>query len=193
MNARSNAMKALIASVAMATGITANTLTVTVDEVERWEGLATTAYADLADPDLASICYGETEGVQFGDKHTPEECEAMLIKRLPDYITPIKERLPSLPANRLAAYSIASWNLGRGFVMLRSKKCVEKKLVSGECVKRVEIPGTSIADLEDSGLWTDACARLLQFDHAGGKQIRGLTRRRQAEYRICIGDGKQSS
>lgn len=193
MNARSNAMKALIASVAMATGITANTLTVTVDEVERWEGLATTAYADLADPDLATVCYGETEGVHFGDQHTPEECEAMLIKRLPDYITPVKERLPNLPANRLSAYSIASWNLGRGFVTLRANKCVEKKLVTGECVKRVEIPGTSIADLEDAGRSDDACARLLQFDHAGGKQLRGLTRRRQAEYRICIGDGKQNS
>jgi len=184
---RSNSIKALIASVAMATGISVNTLTVTVDEVEQLEGLETTAYADLANPDLASVCYGETEGVKFGDKHTPEECEAMLVKRLPEYILVVKARLPNLPDNRLAAYGIASWNLGRGLVTLRTKKCVEKKLVSGTCVKKVEIPGTSIADLEDAGNWPAACDRLHEFDHAGGKQIYGLTIRRQKEYRICMG------
>jgi len=185
-NQRSASIKALIASVALASGISANTLTVTVDEVEQWEGLATTAYADMADPELATVCYGETEGVQFGDRYTPEECEAMLIKRLPEYILPIKVRLPNIPDNRTAAYGIASWNLGRGLVTLRTKKCVEKKLITGACVKKVEIPGTSIADLEDAGAWQLACSRLLEFDHAGGKKIRGLTRRRQAEYIFCI-------
>jgi len=187
---RSNSIKALIASVAMATGISVNTLTVTCDQIEELEGLETTAYADLADPNLASICYGETEGVHFGDTHTPEECEGMLVKRLPDYLLIVKKRLPNLPDNRLAAYGIASWNLGRGFVTLRTMKCVEKKLVSGACVKKTDIPGTSIADLEDSGNWYAACERLLQFDHAGGKKIHGLTLRRQKEYRICMGGAR---
>lgn len=186
-NQRSASIKALIASVALATGISANTLTVTVDEVEQLEGLATTAYADMADPSLATACYGETEGIHFGDKFTPEECEIMLIKRLPDYIKPVKAAIPNASDNRVIAYSLASWNLGRGLVTLRTKKCVEKKLVSGECVKKVEIPGTSIADLEDAGNWPAACDRLHQFDRAGGKKIRGLTIRREKEYRICMG------
>jgi lysozyme len=186
-NQRSASIKALIASVALATGISANTLTVTVNEVEELEGLSTTAYADMADPSLATACYGETEGIHFGDEFTPEECEVMLIKRLPDYIKPVKAAIPNAPDNRLIAYSLASWNLGRGLVMLRTTKCIEKKLISGECVKRVVIPGTSIADLEDAGNWQAACDRLHQFDRAGGKKIRGLAIRREKEYRICMG------
>jgi hypothetical protein len=31
-----------------------------------------------------------------------------------------------------------------------------------------------------------ACDALLAYDHASGKQVRGLTRRRQAERQICL-------
>jgi len=33
----------------------------------------------------------------------------------------------------------------------------------------------------DSGSWTDAKTEILKWDHAGGKVLRGLARRRQAE------------
>lgn len=31
------------------------------------------------------------------------------------------------------------------------------------------------------------CKQLLRWDYAGGRKVKGLTRRRQAEYQVCIG------
>ena len=53
------------------------------------EGLRLRAYPDPANPALATICYGETQGVHFGDVRTQGECEQMLADRLPDYLGPI--------------------------------------------------------------------------------------------------------
>lgn len=179
-------LKGLVAAVALATGISAGVLYGSADVVEDFEGLATTAYADMADPNLPTVCYGETQGVKFGDKHTPDECAAMLIKRLPDYILPVKALLPDLPENRQVAYASFSWNLGVGALTWRTKRCV-KRNSAGACLIKMEIAGTSIVDLEHAGKTAEACNRLLQFDKAGGKQVKGLTRRRVAERKICLG------
>ena len=34
------------------------------------------------------------------------------------------------------------------------------------------------------------CRQLLRWDKAGGRTVRGLTLRRQAEYRVCIGESE---
>ena len=176
----------LVAAVALATGLSTTVLMDTADGVSELEGLETTAYPDMGNPAIATVCYGETEGVSFGDRYTPEQCAEMLIKRLPDYLAPINKLLPNLPDNRQVAYGLFSWNLGVGALTLRSKKCVAKNS-QGVCIKKVDIPGTSIVDLDRSGDWQAACRRMLRFDHIGAKVIRGLTIRRQKEYRICMG------
>ena len=35
--------------------------------------------------------------------------------------------------------------------------------------------------------YAGACAEILRWDKAGGKTVAGLTKRRQAEYRQCMG------
>lgn len=140
------------------------------------EGLRTRAYPDPSNPAIATICYGETQGVQFGDTHSPEECKQMLAKRLPDYIGPIYKALPDLPDNRAIAYGDTAWNMGSGVITRRAKDKTGK-----------EIPGTSIADLERAGNWPAACARLKEFVYANGKKYAGLVKRREAAYQVCMG------
>lgn len=171
-------IKKTLAAVAAASGISVAVLTGTANVIKPQEGLVLKAYADPSNPALATICYGETDGVKFGDKHTAGECEAMLIERLPDYILPIKKQLPDLPDNRLIAYGDAAWNMGAGIISRRAKNKSTGK----------DITGTSIVDLERAGKWQDACDRLKQFVYAGGKKFNGLVKRREAEYKICMGD-----
>ena len=135
------------------------------------EGLRTRAYPDPANPHIATICYGETQGVEFGDVKTPQECADMLAKRLPDYLTPIYNLLPGLPDNRAIAYGDAAYNMGVGILTRRSN----------------DVEGTSIVDLEKRGRWKDACKRLTLFVYAGGKKLPGLVARRQKEYAVCMG------
>lgn len=135
------------------------------------EGRYTHAYADPANPHIASICYGETQGVKFGDVKTPEECDEMLARRLPDYLGPIYELLPDLPDNRAIAYGDAAYNMGVGILTRRSN----------------DVPGTSIVDLEKRGQWPAACKRLLLFVYANGQKLPGLVKRREREYEVCMG------
>lgn len=135
-----------------------------------FEGLRTKAYPDPANPKIATICYGETQGVHFGDTKSPDECLEMLKGRIPDYLGPVDRLLPNLPDNRRIAYGDAAYNAGAGILTRRS---------NGQL-------GTSIVDLERAGKWQDACRRLLLFDRADGKQLPGLTRRRKAESDLCL-------
>ena len=138
------------------------------------EGLRTHAYPDPANPHLATICYGETQDVRFGDVKTPEQCGEMLAKRLPGYLRPIYEMLPDLPDNRAIAYGDAAYNMGVGVLTRRSN----------------DVPGTSIVDLEKRGEWRSACKRLLLFVYANGAKLPGLVKRRQKEYEVCMGDAE---
>ena len=139
------------------------------------EGLRTEAYRDIAAPHVWTICYGETQNVQAGDVATAEECYALLLERIPDYLNPIDEMLPDLPDNRRVAYASAAWNLGVGIIKRRSRDANGKG-----------IPGTSIYDLERAGKPRQACDRLLVFNTAGGKYYRGLAKRRAAEHAVCV-------
>ena len=135
------------------------------------EGMRTRAYPDPGNPEIATICYGETQGIEFGDVKTPAECKAMLMERLPDYLVPIYELLPDLPDNRAIAYGDAAYNMGVGILTRRSNGKV----------------GTSIVDLERAGNWQAACKRLGVFVYAGGKKLPGLVKRRQKEIEVCLG------
>lgn len=151
-----------------------------------WEGERLKAYPDPANPAIATICYGETQGVEFGDTATHEQCVQMLHERIPDYLGPIDKMLPDLPDNRRIAYASAAWNMGVGIIKRRSKECARQE--NNTCVKWREVPGTSIYDMEMAGNWQGACKRLLVFNTANKVVVRGLTRRRAAESKLCLGE-----
>ena len=48
------------------------------------------------------------------------------------------------------------------------------------------ITGTNLAKLLNLGKFAEAADGILKFDHAGGRQVRGLTRRRQAERALFL-------
>ena len=135
-----------------------------------FEGLRTKAYPDPAGPRIATICYGETQGVHFGDTATPTECLDMLKGSIPKYLDSVDKLMPNLPDNRRIAYADFAYNAGAGNLTKR----------------RSNIAGTSIVDLERAGKPQEACHRLTLFDYAGGQRMAGLTRRRQAEYSLCM-------
>lgn len=129
-----------------------------------FEGLATTAYPDRLAHNLPTVCYGETEGVKLGDHYTPEQCEDMLATKLPRYWSEI-DRCIHVPVsdNEKVAYTSAAYNFGSG----------------GFC------KSTMVHRL-NAGDHAGACNALLAYDHASGRKIKGLTRRRQAERTLCL-------
>jgi lysozyme len=128
------------------------------------EGMRTTAYKDPARPTLATICYGETQGVKFGDTKTPEQCRAMLEQRIPDYLGPVDRSVTKpMPDSRRIALTDFAYNVG-----------VTRYLQSG-------IPAKLNADDVPGG-----CGLLLHYVYAAGVKMPGLVKRREDEYRLCM-------
>jgi lysozyme len=139
---------------------------VAVAFIASYEGLQTRAYRDVSPAHVLSICYGETQNVQPGERHTPAECMDMLEGRVWDYYDGIVACVPSIaaaPPKRIAAFvSFAYW---RG--------------IYGFCRSRV-------AKLYKAGNIVGACEMLLSYDSIAGVTFRGLTRRRREERSLCL-------
>ena len=130
--------------------------------VAPFEGKENTAYPDPVG--IWTICYGETNDVKRGDYKTDEECLESLVEELSIHH---KQMLPYIKVpmseKEEAAYLSFTYNVGVGAF---SKSTLLKRLNDN---RRVE-----------------ACNELLRWDKAGGKVLRGLTRRRQAENKMCL-------
>jgi lysozyme len=129
--------------------------------VGSYEGLRTKSYRDIIG--VPTICYGETRGVKMGETASKEECDAMLIKGLQEFerdVTGCVTRY--LPNARLVAFTSLAYNIGsRNFC----RSTLVKKYNDGD------VKG--------------ACAEFKRWNRAGGKVVKGLTRRRAAEQELC--------
>lgn len=130
-----------------------------------FEGLRTSAYPDPATKGPPwTICYGETEGVQRGDRRTIDECKRGLAKGLDGYADAIERCVHApLPDERLIALVSFAWNVGK----------------SGAC-------NSSAVRLINAGQTQAGCNALLKWNRAAGIVFPGLTRRRQAERDLCL-------
>jgi lysozyme len=128
------------------------------------EGLRTKAYLDPVG--IPTICFGETLGVKMGDVKSEQECTDMLQPRLEGFLTHMRSCTRSetpIPAKTEAAFLSFTYNLGTG---------VYCRNIAG---KRI-----NVGDLEG------ACAALLLYTKAGGRELRGLVTRRKEEHALCV-------
>jgi len=133
-----------------------------------WEGMKTEAYLDrIAQPPVWTVCYGETRGVQAGDRYTPQECADLLLVALADFRADLVKCIPSLPAQPEGVQvALVSWSYNVG---------------TGAACR------STLAKRANAGDWRAACDQLLRWDKAGGVVVRGLTNRRKAEHALCVG------
>lgn len=129
------------------------------------EGYRGEAYVPVAG-DKTTIGFGQTEGVKPGDKTTPPRALARLLHDANSHSEGIKAciRVP-LYQHEFDAYSSLAYNIG----------------VSAFC-------GSTLVRRLNAGEYASACAEILRWNKFRGKPLKGLTLRRQAEYRTCMGD-----
>lgn len=127
-----------------------------------WEGQSTVPYRDMVGK--LTWCYGETRGTPKAE-YTEAECAAMLATGVGQFYDGITKCIHK-PLTQGQAVAVTSWayNVGLG-------------AACGSTLVRKLNAGAPPAE------W---CRELLRWDKAGGKTVRGLTRRREAEYRECI-------
>lgn len=127
-----------------------------------WEGTELTTYRDLGG--VLTYCTGATENAAWGRTYTPEQCRAQLDRDLERHAAGIARCIPMdrLTDGQKVAFVDAAYNIG----------------VSAFC-------GSSMARRASAGDMAGACDALLMWNKVGGKEVRGLTRRRQAERELC--------
>lgn len=130
--------------------------------VAAWEGRSLVAYVDPVG--IPTICEGYTHGVRMGDVATPERCDALTEQEVSKALAVVDGSTPQqLPDGVRVALASFVYNVGAGAY---GGSTLVRKLKAGDLV--------------------GACRELPRWSYAGGKKLRGLERRRQAEMQICL-------
>jgi lysozyme len=127
------------------------------------EGRALKTYRDIGG--VLTYCDGATESAQAGRTYTSAECDAQLDRDLERHAAGIARCIPMdrLTAGQKVAFVDAAFNIG----------------VPAFC-------GSSMARRINAGDAIGACDALLLWNRAGGKEVLGLSRRRQRERELCL-------
>ncbi|WP_082355562.1 lysozyme [Xylella fastidiosa] len=132
--------------------------------IAKWEGVEYRPYQDIVG--VWTVCYGHTGAdVVQGKTYTKAECEALLQRDMLEARGYVRRCITvAMFPHVEAALVSATFNLG-------------PKVVCGSTLQRKALEND----------WPGACAELARWKHAGGREIRGLTLRRDDEQALCEG------
>lgn len=129
-----------------------------------WEGFRDKAYDDGVG--VQTIGFGSTEGVKHGDTITVERALIKLGADVSKHEQGLRACVALIPLYQHEWDAYVSWAFNVG--------------VGAAC-------GSTLVKKLRSGDYAGACKELLRWNRAGGRALRGLTLRRQAEYKTCTG------
>jgi lysozyme len=127
------------------------------------EGTVYATYKDLGG--VLTYCTGATEDAQWGKTYSPAECAAQLDRDLERHAAGIAKcvNMDRLTDGQRVAFVDAAFNIG----------------VPAFC-------GSSMARKANVGDMRGACDALLLWNRVGGREVAGLTKRRQRERELCL-------
>lgn len=132
-----------------------------IDLIKSFEGCRLNAYADDGIP---TIGYGHTHGVKMGDHITQEQAEQYLaedLKEFEDYVN----KYDTAPLTQHQFDALVSFTHNLGPTLLHHSRLLS---------------ALNEGDYAATADW------FLAYDHAGGVQVGGLTRRRHAERALFL-------
>lgn len=113
---------------------------------------------------IYDVCYGETSVAMR--HYSDAECDELLADRLADdFAAPVVAANPELRGHpsQIVATSSLAYNIG---IPAYRRSTVSREFRAGH--------------------WRAACDAFLRWSYAGGRQVKGLLRRRQQERDICL-------
>lgn len=156
------------ARVAVGSLVLAASTLVSIAVHESYQSDAYYATAEEKARGITTIGFGTTSGVKPGDTITVERALVRLLADANRFEQAVKRCAP-VPMHQyeFAAYVSLTYNIGEGAFC---RSTLVKKLNAQD--------------------YDGACKEILKWDKQAGKTLRGLTSRRQAEYRQCVGESK---
>lgn len=130
--------------------------------IKKFEGLKLTAYKCPAD--VWTIGYGTTSEVKEGDKISELQAEAFLLRDVSNLERQIRRLLEvKVTDNQLAALIAFAYNVGIG-----------------------NLTKSTLLRLVNQGRFEQAAAQFDKWVNAGGKPLKGLIKRREAEKQLFL-------
>lgn len=138
--------------------------------IAQWE-----SYVEVAAPpvagDVPTNGFGTTRNpdgspVKAGDTTTPARALVRLLADADQYARAVRRCAPvPMHQHEFDAYVSLAYNIGPGAFC-----------------------SSTLAQKLNAGDYAEACRQILRWDKFKGRPLRGLTLRRQAEYRLCTGE-----
>jgi lysozyme len=144
--------------------------------VDKWEGYSATPYRDSVG--IKTICRGHTGALVKKSTATQAECDVVTLDDLKTAAATV-DRCATAPLTdgERNAWTSFAFNVGPG----------KRGVKDGFCVlKSGREPGH--LKLMREGNPRAACGKLLEWNKAGGRELRGLTNRRVDELAVCLQD-----
>lgn len=131
--------------------------------ITKFEGFRSEAYLDIVG--VPTIGYGSTMDVKLGDKIDEKDARSRLIYEVVHDYHPALNNACKVPLNQFEydAYLSLMYNIGAG------------------AFKR-----STLLKYLNASQYEAAAKQILRWNKAGGKVVKGLTNRREAEYALCI-------
>lgn len=130
--------------------------------IQEYEGLRLKAYQDSVG--VWTIGYGSTKGVRPGDEITEAQAIELLAADVDRHADGVL-RAVDVPLNQNQFDALVSFTFNVGVGALQ-RSTLLRKLNAGE--------------------YTEAANQLMRWVHAGGQELRGLVRRREAERKLFM-------
>lgn len=131
------------------------------------EGFEPKAYTPVAG-DVPTIGFGTTKDVRMGDTITVERALVRLLQDANKFEQAVKRCAPvPMHSYEFSAFVSLTYNIGEGAFC---RSTLAKRLNAGD--------------------YEGACKEILKWDKFKGKPLAGLTKRRQSEFRQCMGESK---
>lgn len=149
-----------------------------------FEGYRSDAYRPVPG-DVPTVGHGTTQypdgsAVKMGDKVTPQRAMALLQHDASKFGQAVKRCAPvPMYQHEYDAFVSLAYNIGIGKSGIANGFCYSKQGGLSTIAKRL-----------NAFDYAGACKGILAWDKFKGKPLRGLTIRRQAEYKMCMGETK---
>lgn len=131
--------------------------------IAEFEGLRLAAYRDAVG--VLTIGYGHTGAdVKPGMRITAEEADRLLTRDLERFERAVESYAEKIEQHQFDALVSFAYNLGEG-----------------------SLKGSTLLKLHNAGEYNAAAREFQRWNHAGGRVLAGLTRRREAEAKVYDG------
>lgn len=129
------------------------------------EGYREQAYIPVPG-DVPTIGFGTTDGVKLGDRTTPVQAMRRALRDLEKFDTALKQCVTvPLHQHEYDAFLSLSYNIG------------SRAFCNSTLVRKLNAKD-----------YAGACREILRWDRFQGRPLAGLTARRQAEFKTCMGE-----